>query len=181
MNEQNRMGSTPPAPSSPAPSLQGLAPIANANTRVMVLGSFPGAASLAQQQYYAHPRNHFWPIMAALWPSDPQPSAYAERCAWLLAHGVGLWDVYASCERQGSLDSAIRSAVCNDFEHLHAQSPQLALIAHNGQESYRHHTRLQHLGLPSVRLPSTSPANASMRLEQKIDAWRAAFAPTLGL
>lgn len=172
--------STTPAPATPLQGLQGLAPIANEHTRVIVLGSFPGAASLAAQQYYAHPRNHFWPIMAALWPNDPQPSAYTERCEWLLAHGVGLWDVYASCERKGSLDSAIRSAVCNDFELLHIQCPQLALIAHNGQESWRHHTRLLHLGLPSVRLPSTSPANASMRLEQKIAAWRAAFAPIFG-
>lgn len=170
-----------PAPSAALTRLQGLPPIASTHTRAIVLGSFPGAASLAAAQYYAHPRNHFWPIMAALWPGDPQPSAYAERCAWLLDHGVGVWDVYASCERQGSLDSAIRAAVCNDFEGLQAQCPELALIAHNGQESYRHHKRLLHLGLPCVRLPSTSPANASMRLEHKIATWRAAFAHVFGL
>jgi len=159
--------------------LQGLGPIANAQTRVLVLGSFPGAASLAAGQYYAHPRNQLWPIMASLWPDDPLPIAYTQRCAWLLAHGIGLWDVYASCVRQGSLDSAIREASCNDFAGLQQHCPQLALIAHNGQASYRHHKLLLHLGLPCVRLPSTSPAHASMRLAQKTSVWQAAIRPYL--
>lgn len=167
---------TPAAPHSPQ---QGLAPIANAQTRVLVLGSFPGVASLAAGQYYAHPRNQLWPIMASLWPDDPLPAPYAARCAWLLAHGVGLWDVYASCVRQGSLDSAIRKAVCNDFAGLRQHCPQLALIAHNGQASYRHHAQLAHLHIPSVCLPSSSPAHASLRLEQKVSAWQAAIWPFL--
>src|SRR5690606_22663753 len=91
--------------------LQGLPPVADARTRLIILGSFPGAASLRAQQYYAHPQNKLWPILATLWPQHPQPahSDYAARCEWLLARGLGLWDVYDSCERQGSLDSVIRT------------------------------------------------------------------------
>ena len=88
--------------------LQGLPPAIGASTRLVVLGSFPGVASLQAQQYYAHPRNHFWPILSALWNTDLKALPYAERLQQMLARGLGLWDVYASCEREGSLDSAIQ-------------------------------------------------------------------------
>jgi len=104
---------------------------------------------------------------------------YAERCEWLLALGVGLWDVYASCERQGSLDTAIRNGALNDFSALRAACPQLALVVHNGGESFRHHRHLLALGVPVLRLPSTSPANASWSLESKAAAWQAALCPVL--
>ena len=89
--------------------LQGLPAVADARTRLVILGSFPGVASLQAQQYYAHPQNKLWPILAALWPGHPQPdrSDYAARCEWLLARGLGLWDVYDSCERSGSLDLSL--------------------------------------------------------------------------
>ena len=109
---------------------------------VLVLGSFPGAASLRLRQYYAHPQNHFWKILQALWPQHPLPPAgaegYAARCDWLLARGLGLWDVYESCEREGSLDTSIRNAQVNDFARLQAVCPQLAAVAHNGGESFKH-------------------------------------------
>ncbi len=122
--------------------LVGLPPVVGAGTRVLVLGSFPGAASLAARQYYGHARNQFWPILAALWPQHPLPDRghYAARCDWLLARGLGLWDVYAACERQGSLDASIRNARVNDFA-----------------------------GQPG-RLPSTSPANASWSLDRNLPA-----------
>ena len=153
--------------------LVGLPPIVGPDTRVLVLGSFPGAASLQAGQYYAHPRNQFWPILAQLWPQHPQPTDYAGRCAWLLARGLGIWDVYASCERAGSLDSAIRNATVNDFAALRQRCPQLVAAAHNGGESFRHAPKVQAaLGLPVYLLPSTSPANASWSAERKRDAWR---------
>ena len=153
--------------------LHGLPPVVGADTRVLILGSFPGAASLNAQQYYAYPRNHFWPIMAQLWPQHPQPQDYAGRCDWLLARGLGLWDVYASCERAGSLDSAIRNASVNDFAALQAHCPQLVAAAHNGGESFRHAKSVQAiLDLPVYRLPSTSPANASWSMERKLEGWR---------
>lgn len=165
----------------------GLAPVIAPHTRVLVLGSFPSAASLSQKQYYAHPRNQLWPLLAALWPQQPQPSAqdYPGRCQWLLARGLGLWDVYAACERRGSLDSAIRRSELNDFAALAQHCPQIAAFAHNGAESARHapavqaawqHTSSAQSVPSSHRLPSTSPAHASMSFAAKCDAWRVVMA-----
>jgi len=160
--------------------LLGLPPLVSDQTVVLVLGSFPSLASLAAQQYYAHPQNHFWRILQALWPEPPMPTgagSYAPRCQWLLARGLGLWDVYASCEREGSLDARIRNAQLNDFASLKARCPRLAAVAHNGGESHkqaRHATAA--LGLPVYKLPSTSPANASWRFERKLAAWREVMA-----
>lgn len=163
--------------------LQGLAPLVHPGMRVLVLGSFPSVKSLQTQQYYAHPQNHFWRIMQALWPEAPWPANgdYAGRCQCLLAQGVGVWDVYAHCEREGSLDSAIRHAQLNDFPALFGRCPQLRGILHNGGESFRHAKAVEkalndaHLGTRATihRLPSTSPANASWTFEQKLSAWRA--------
>ncbi len=161
--------------------LHGLPPIVGPGTRVLILGSFPGVASLQARQYYAHPRNQFWPLLQALWPQHPLPGPedYAGRCAWLLARGLGLWDVYASCEREGSADSAIRQAEVNDFASIKAQCPKLRLIVHNGGESFRHAKRVRvSLGaehFPLVKLPSTSPAHAGWSFERKLAAWRQAL------
>ena len=162
--------------SAAATRLQGLAPIAGRDARLLVLGSFPGAASLAAQQYYGHPRNHFWPILAALWGADLVAMPYRRRVAALKRHGLALWDVYAACRREGSLDSAIEDAKPNDLAGLVVRLPTLRAIAHNGGESARAMRVTRALGLPVVRLPSTSPANASWSFERKLVAWRAAFA-----
>jgi hypoxanthine-DNA glycosylase len=154
------------------PLLQGLAPVAGPGTRLLVLGSFPGVASLKAQQYYGHPRNQFWPILAALWQVDLPALPYADRLVVMQAHGLGLWDVYAACRREGSLDSAIEAAVPNDLAGLAARLPQLQAIAHNGGESARARRVTEALGLPVYRLPSTSPANASWSFERKLAAWR---------
>ena len=181
----------PPAPSGPpAPRLVGLPPGVSGATRVLILGSFPGAASLRAGQYYGHPQNQFWRILQALWPqhAQPGPHDYAGRCAWLLARGLGLWDVYAACEREGSLDADIRNAQVNDFAGLHAVAPGLAAIAHNGGESFRHARAVRaslgleesdgsSAGIASLRLPSTSPANAAWSFERKRNAWADALAP----
>ena len=159
--------------------LVGLPPIISANTHLLILGSFPGAASLRAQQYYAHPQNQFWKILQALWPSCPiegDLDSYEKRCAWLLERGLGLWDVYASCERAGSLDSAIRNAEVNDFASLRKRCPQLRAIAHNGGESFKHAAVSAALGLPVYKLSSTSPANASWSFERKRIAWREVIA-----
>jgi len=159
----------------PPPRLCGLPPIVSSNTRLLVLGSFPGAASLAQRQYYAHPQNKFWPILEAIWPSSPRITcarSYEIRSKWLLDRGLGVWDVYASCERKGSLDTAIRHAQVNDFASLLQRCPQLKAIAHNGGESYKHAKYTAALGLPVYPLPSSSPANASWSFERKLAAWR---------
>ena len=162
-----------------AARLIGLAPIVGPDTRLLVLGSFPSVASLARQQYYAHPQNQFWKILQALWPSSPGLSSlesYEKRCAWVLDRGLGVWDVYASCERAGSLDAAIRQPEVNDFARLQQRCPQLRAIAHNGGESFKHARHvIASLGasvLPVYKLPSTSPAHASWSFERKLTAWR---------
>jgi len=154
-------------------TLVGLAPVVDARTRVIVLGSFPGMASLRAQQYYGHPRNHFWPILGALWQCDLAGAPYAQRLATALAHGLGLWDVYACCEREGSLDADIVDAQLNDLAGLRRLAPGLEAVAHNGGESARAMRHTAALGLAVHRLPSTSPANASWSFERKLAAWRA--------
>ena len=142
---------------------------------VIARGSFPGAASLAARQYYGHPRNHFWPILAAIWGVELQSVPYEQRIAQTLARGLGLWDVYAACRRKGSLDSAIEDAQANDLASLKTVAPGLRAVAHNGGESARAMKVTAALGLAVVKLPSTSPANASWSFERKLAAWRAAF------
>jgi len=169
------------APSSAAmaartPPLCGLAPVVCADTRLLVLGSFPSAASLAAAQYYAHPRNQFWTILSALWGVELRALPYARRLAEVRRRGLGIWDVYASCRREGSLDSAIEEAEPNDLAALARRLPRLSAIAHNGGESARTMRLTRTLAREVVRLPSSSPANASWSLARKVDAWRAVLA-----
>ena len=158
--------------------LTGLPPLVSGSTQLLILGSFPGAASLAAQQYYGHPQNHFWKILQAIWPIgaiNTGTSSYQIRSEWLLSKRLGLWDVYAACEREGSLDSNIRKQVVNDFGDVQRLCPRLQAIAHNGGESFKHACHTQLPGLPVYRLPSTSPANASWSFERKLAAWREVF------
>ncbi len=150
-------------------------PLVSVQTRLLVLGSFPGVASLEAQQYYGHPRNHFWRILLAIWPGDGAvtfASSYQQRCSWLLDRKLGLWDVFAECEREGSLDSNIRNAVLNDFSALKTACPHLQAVAFNGGMSFRHAPRVRAALAENAAgaevmfysLPSTSPANASWTL-----------------
>jgi hypoxanthine-DNA glycosylase len=156
-------------------ALVGLPPVLARSTRLVVLGSFPGAASLREAQYYAHPRNQFWPLVGTLLGVDLLALPYAERLQALLGHGVGLWDVYASCRREGSLDTAIEEAQPNPLHTMLERAPALRAITHNGGESARSIRVTVALGMPVFRLPSTSPANASWSFDRKLAAWRAVF------
>ncbi|WP_426104133.1 DNA-deoxyinosine glycosylase [Massilia sp. TSP1-1-2] len=156
----------------PPTALTGLAPVIDAHTRILILGSFPGAASLAAGQYYAHPRNALWPILAALTGEPLAALPYAERLARLLKHGVGLWDVLGACERQGSLDARIRHPAANDFTRLRALCPQLAVVGFNGQTSGKFAPQFAAAGYRTLILPSTSPALAAMSFEQKLERWQ---------
>ncbi|MFP5392088.1 MAG: DNA-deoxyinosine glycosylase [Gammaproteobacteria bacterium] len=155
--------------------LTGLAPVIDAHTRILILGSFPGAASLAAGQYYAHPRNALWPILSALLGEDLSSLPYAARLPRLLAHGVGLWDVLGACERQGSLDSAIRNSAANDFARLRQLCPRLETVAFNGQAAGKFAPQFEAQGYRTLVLPSTSPALAAVRFDAKLDQWRALF------
>lgn len=152
--------------------LTGLAPVIDRHTRILILGSFPGDASLKAQQYYAHPRNALWPILAALTGEDLVARPYVERLPRLLAHGFGLWDVLGACERKGSLDSAIRKPAANDFERLHRLCPALAVVGFNGQMSGKFAPQFNDAGYRTVLLPSTSPAYAAMAFDEKLASWR---------
>ncbi len=144
-------------------------------TKLLVLGSFPGVASLAAGQYYAHPRNQFWPVLSAVWDVDLRAMPYLQRLDEVRRRGLGIWDVYAHCRREGSLDSAIQDAEFNDFVGLKRQAPALEAVAHNGGESARAMRFTRTLGVAVSRLPSTSPANASWSFERKLAAWREVF------
>jgi len=168
-------------PSHPdAPLLQGFPPIAARNARVLVLGSMPGAASLQANRYYAHPRNGFWPIMGALVGADPA-LPYARRLARLKAAGIAVWDVLDRCEREGSLDSAIvdATAQANDFAEFFRRHAKLTAVLFNGAKAEVAYRRLgpplDVFGLRAWRLPSTSPANASVPFAKKLAAWREAL------
>ena len=161
----------------PSPTLTGLAPVIDDDVRILVLGSFPGAASLAAAQYYAHPRNQFWPLMSALLQEDLAALPYAARLPRLLAHHVGLWDVLAGCEREGSLDSAIRNPAANDFARLRRLCPRLETVGFNGQASGKFAPQFAAAGYRTVVLPSSSPAHMAMTFEQKLAVWCQLVAP----
>ena len=112
----------------------GLRPNIDKDCRALILGSMPGVKSLEAQQYYAHPQNRFWPMMAHLL-GEELPSAYEEKLAMLLRHHIALWDSIGSCEREGSLDSAIRDEQGNDFAALLQEYPGIRAIYFNGGKS----------------------------------------------
>ena len=163
----------------------GFPPVEPARARVLILGTLPSAESIRQGQYYAHPRNAFWPIMGELFGAGRELS-YAARLRMLAAQGVMLWDVLRAAQRPGSLDSAIhpRRRIANDLPALLARHPELERIVFNGAPAealFRRHAAkkcgdwLETVEL--VRLPSTSPAHASRTFAQKLAAWRAALVP----
>jgi len=156
-------------------------PEAKSGARVLVLGSIPGVASLQAVQYYAHPRNAFWPIMGAYFQFDPT-LAYETRLAQLNRHRVALWDVLQRCERPGSLDSAIRAQTIqvNPIAEWLQSQPEVALILLNGgtagREFNKHFSEVSTQANVSVlTLPSTSPAYAAMSLLEKQQRWHAAL------
>ena len=158
-------------------------PIENAKARVLILGSMPGKASLAAAQYYAHAQNPFWRILSEITGADAA-APYAARARALKLHGIALWDVLESCAREGSLDSAIDDATirANDFVSFYRAHPRIAQVFFNGAKAeacYRKHVLpllADGLGPPSYRrLPSTSPANASMSRAHKQRVWKQAL------
>ncbi len=161
--------------------LSGLAPVWRHDARVLILGSFPGKASLQAQQYYAHPRNAFWPAMARLLAQPDLPQLpYEARLLSLQAGGIALWDAVAHCERPGSLDADIRASRPSALAELVAQLPRLRAVACNGAAA--HGLSLAQLPAgrwPVLRLPSTSPAHASCSREEKCAAWAAALSQLL--
>ena len=153
-------------------------PIEDGNARVLVLGSMPGQASLAAGQYYAHPQNTFWRIVAELFRCDPA-SPYPARIAALKSARIALWDVLQSCRREGSLDARIErdTQVANDFRTFFRKHRKIKHVFFNGAKAeacFKRHVagRMDAGHIAYLRLPSTSPAHASLSFERKLQAWR---------
>lgn len=158
--------------------VHGFDPIENRNSRVLVLGSMPGLASLAAGQYYAHPQNAFWRILCELLQCDPA-SAYPARIAALKSARIALWDVLKSCAREGSLDAMIErdTQIANDFRTFFRQHRKIKQVFFNGAKAeacFNRHVagRINTGPIAYERLPSTSPAHASMSFARKLRAWR---------
>ena len=151
---------------------RGLAPVLARDTRVLILGSFPGEASLAAQQYYAHPRNHFWSLLGELLGAPLSGMPYRRRLATLRVHGIGLWDVFVACERRGSLDTSIRNAEQGEIDRVRRVAKGLALVCFNGKTAARAEPTWRHAGYATLVLPSSSPA-LTRPFAEKLVAWRA--------
>ena len=151
----------------------GFPAVVDANTRVLILGSLPGEASLAVRQYYGNPRNAFWRLMEGVLGASLVSLAYEDRLSTLLAHGVGLWDAIAEAERPGSLDAAIRDPAANDLLALVETLPALRVVAFNGGTAAKLGRRLIGDRVPTLALPSSSPAHAARTFAQKAEAWGA--------
>lgn len=155
-------------------------PLIGAAPKVLVLGSMPGVASLEAQRYYAHPRNAFWPIMAALFDID-KDAPYPERCQQLTQSGIAVWDVLKACHRPGSLDQHIAAETIktNDFKRFFEAYPSIVAICFNGAKAETIFSRqvlprlpVSQQTLARYKLPSTSPAHAAASFEQKLDRWQ---------
>jgi hypoxanthine-DNA glycosylase len=164
------------------PYIRSFAPVCSPDARVLILGSMPGKESLRQKQYYAHPANAFWKVMGELVGAHPFLS-YEDRLEVLRSSGIALWDVLASCVRESSLDSHIRNEKANDFASFFAGHSRVMRVYFNGAKAEQSFNKfvLAKQTLPPLtfqRLPSTSPAHAGMRYEEKLELWKAIIAPS---
>jgi double-stranded uracil-DNA glycosylase len=162
------------------PRVHSFPPLLGDRPQLLILGSMPGMASLEAQQYYAHPRNAFWPILCS-WCGIAAVSPYLQRVEALLRAGIAVWDVLAHCQRPGSLDSAIdlKTAQPNAIAQLLQEQPSITRICFNGAAAadlYRRHDLPASPPLQLIRLPSTSPAHAGMALAEKTRQWHQALA-----
>jgi hypoxanthine-DNA glycosylase len=155
--------------------LRGLSPLIDARAHVLILGSFPSVSSIAAQQYYAHRQNQFWRILGAIMDIPLIEFGYPARAAAVKSAGIAIWDVYAQCSREGSLDSAIREATPNDFGALKMLAPDLRRVVFNGKTAAKSAPVLATMGYDVENLPSTSAA-FTLPFERKLALWRTALA-----
>jgi hypoxanthine-DNA glycosylase len=164
-------------------TIKGFPPIGSTSARVLILGSMPGVKSLDAEQYYAHPRNAFWFIMEGLFGFNAE-GPYEERLESLIENRIALWDVLQTCHRPGSLDTSIdeESIVVNDFASFLQRHPGIHAIFFNGGKAEQLYRKYIAPELPEdmrdlfmQRLPSTSPANARLTLEEKTEQWRVVY------
>ncbi len=151
-------------------------PITSPEIEILILGSIPGDLSIAENEYYGHPRNRFWRVLATLTNSET-PKNYSDKKGLLLQNRIGLWDVAFKANRKGSLDSGIKNAVPNDIATLISQHPRLKIIGFNGRKAEALHDRFfdRQVDLRYWSLPSTSPANAGCSLDELCERWWVLF------
>ena len=143
-------------------------PIYNIESRVLILGSFPSVVSRTQEFYYGHPRNRFWPLLAALL-DVMDPHSVEEKKQMLLHHHIALYDAVTACAITGSADASMQSIVPADVSGIFQEAPIQAVFA-NGSKAYE--VCIKHIGIPAIKLPSTSPANARFCFEELLAAWK---------
>ena len=147
-------------------------PISNENAKVLILGTMPGRVSLELNQYYGHPRNVFWKLLFTLF-NEPFSMDYEVRKNLALKNKVAIWDVLHACVREGSLDSAIQEEVPNYFEAFLKEHPHIEYIVFNGQKAakfFHKHVKVS-TSYHYITMPSTSPANAGVLFEKKLEEW----------
>lgn len=151
-------------------------PVFDANSKILILGSFPSVRSRETQFFYGHPQNRFWKVTAAVFGA-PVPETTAQKRAFLLSHRIAVWDVIASCEISGSADSSIKNVVPNDLRKI-LDAADIRAIFVNGKAAEKYYNKYirDSIGRAAVCLPSTSPANAAWSLERLCDAWRTLLA-----
>ena len=147
-------------------------PIANKDSKILILGSIPGVKSLEMQQYYAHPQNKFWKIICEIF-NEEFTTNYQQRIEILEKHHIALWDVIDTCERKGSLDSEIRNEEANKIEELLQNFSNIKAIFCNGQKSHKNLQKIlgKKFRMPIIVLPSTSPAYAGLSYFDKLKSW----------
>lgn len=158
--------------------IKGYPPVIGNNAQVLIVGSMPSVESLKNGFYYAHPRNAFWRILSGVL-NRPLPASIDEKIRLIKENRIILWDVYAACERKGSLDSAIKNGEINDFRALIRENPTLKAVLANGGEAFRKFPKSEAEGLEILPLPSTSPAY-TMPFEEKLLLWKSALNRFLG-
>lgn len=157
--------------------LKSFAAVTDENTRILVVGTMPGEASLKAGEYYAYKYNHFWPIIFSLFNGGEALTCYEDKLSLLLSARIGLWDSLKNCRRRGSLDKDIKEEKPNNFKLLFKNRPGIKRVVFNGQAAKRFFTAHNPLedGREYLLMPSTSPANASKSFEEKLSLWRAAL------
>ncbi|MRJ02131.1 MAG: DNA-deoxyinosine glycosylase [Epsilonproteobacteria bacterium] len=146
-------------------------PIIDGGSRILILGTFPSITSLQENFYYSHPQNQFWRLLAGVL-DHPLPQSVEEKRDLLRRNGIALWDMVASCRREGSLDSALRDVEVNDIEGLLKEYPSIEALFFTGRKSEAlYNSHFSHLEIPTFYLPSPSPANRQLNFEEKLKKW----------
>jgi hypoxanthine-DNA glycosylase len=155
--------------------IHSIAPLINTDARVLILGSMPGKVSLARGQYYAHPQNKFWYLIYSVFGRSPDTD-YKKKISFLKSRKIALWDVIKECERSGSSDAEITDPMMNEVYTLLNENPNIKYIVFNGHKSeqlFKKYIKSSfEREISFFRLPSSSPANASISLDKKLEAWR---------